>query len=86
MTPIAEVPTEMKYLAAGCVDGHPTRVLAILLVAFEQLSIRKASTRTGVPRSTIQDDRMRFRTACTRFEGIRLKAKMEDEQQRERIM
>ncbi len=60
MTPAHEIQSPVWALAFGLL-GDRDRVLAVFLVAFEQLTYADASQRTGVPTSTISDDRRRFR-------------------------
>lgn len=59
MTPLHEINDTTWAIAWGLI-GDRSRVMAMFLVAFEGMSERRASKRTGVPRSTINDDRRRF--------------------------
>lgn len=60
MTPIHELDRSVWALALGML-GDRNRATAVLLVVFEHVTYKDASTRTDVPTSTISDDRKRFR-------------------------
>ena len=59
-TPLHELGPEIRMLAFGLL-GDATRVTALFLVAHEGVTDREAERRTGIPRSTIQRDRSRYR-------------------------
>lgn len=65
--PLNEIPNELYALAAGCVRGHKPRALALLLVVYEDRSEREVAKETGVARTTIQKDRVRFRRTCDQY-------------------
>lgn len=70
-TPINELPQEIWTLAFGCLAGNADRVLAVMLVAFEERSERDAADTTGIPKTTIRRDREKFRGVLERFEIAR---------------
>ena len=76
MTPISEIPIEMVAMAAGCTRGNPSRIMALLLVSFEERTEREAEAQTGIERTMIRRDRKRFQQACKSFRDWRCSMKI----------
>ena len=67
MTPSHEVTNPEWALAYGLI-GDRDRVCAVFLVTHEGMSERQAARKVGVSRTTVQNDRRRFRERLEQYQ------------------